>query len=119
MKASKFLVASVLMLSAVGSSFAAGKTLNAMNEKEMQATSMVAICAVANQRFSNLMTKNPQMRDSTAGTAKALREMLGLFLSDPAEVRGMLSYADSQIKDNESLAKTMAGCLEFMKAFKS
>jgi hypothetical protein len=59
MKTSKLLVASVLMLGAVGSSFAAGKTLNSMNEKEMQATSMVAICAVANHRFSDLMTKNP------------------------------------------------------------
>ena len=115
MKTSKFLVASVLALSAFGSAFAAGKTLKAMNDKEMQATSMVAICAVANQRFSNLMTKNPQMRADTANTAKNLRDILGFFLSDPAEVRGMLAYADSQIKDNESLAKTMAGCLEFQK----
>ena len=119
MKTSKLLVASVLMLGAVGSSFAAGKTLNSMNDKEMQATSMVAICAVANQRFSDLMTKNPELRSSSAATAKSLRDLLGVFMSDPTEVRGMLSYANSQIKDNESLAKTMAGCLEFQKAFKS
>ena len=119
MKTSKFVVATVLMLGAVGSSFAAGKTLKAMNDSEMQATSMVAVCAVANQRFSDLMTKNPQLQASSAGTAKALRELLGVFLSDPAEVRGMLSYADSQIKDNAGLSKTMASCLEFQKALKS
>ena len=116
MKTSKFLVASVLALGAFTSAHA-GKTLKAMNDKEMQATSMVAICAVANQRFSNLMTKNPQMRADTANTASNLRDLLGIFLSDPAEVRGMLNYADSQIKDNDSLAKTMAGCLEFQKGF--
>jgi hypothetical protein len=119
MKTSKLLVASVLMLGAVGSSFAAGKTLKAMNEKEMQATSMVAVCAVANQRFSDLMTKNPELRSAAAGMASSLRELLGVFLSDPAEVRGMLDYANSQIKDNDGVTKTMASCLEFQKAFKS
>lgn len=117
MKLSKFALTSVLALGVVGSAFAGGKTLASMNDRETQAVSMVAICSVANQKFSDLMTKNPSLRNDTAKTAENLKEILGFLMSDPREVRGMLAYADSKI-NQQNLPGTMAGCVEFIKNLK-
>ena len=112
MKVSKLAVTGLLVAGMMGVGAAhAGKKMSAMNDSETQTVSMAALCSVANQQFSDLMTKNPKLRSDSAKTANGWKDMMGIFMSDPNEVRNLLTYANSKvIRDN--LPGVMATCLE-------
>jgi hypothetical protein len=112
MKVSKLAVTGLLVAGMMGVGAAhAGKKMNALNDSETQTVSMAAMCSVANQKFSDLMTQNPKLRSDSAKMADGWKDVMGLFMSDPSEVRSLITYANSKV-NRDNLPSVMATCIE-------
>ena len=95
------------------------------NKATQDSVSILSLCAVAYGRFSEKMTNNPELRESSLQTARNLYQMTVNVIGekDASDLLDISSASLTNASKNEStpnkaLADVMAGCLKILKNLK-
>ena len=113
MKVTSTAVAVLLSLGIMSQARAGGTRLEQLDKNGLEAVSVLSVCSVAYHKFSEKMTKNKELHDSTAKTSFQLYELLSEIVSDQDQVKHLLEFTYPRVTDS-NLADTMAGCVKII-----